>query len=508
MVVSHRAWAACVFALLAGAPLLSLPSPCAAQDAPPNQRISSGALREQVRARPAGVAVPVEITKQGNQVVLQTADAAVPVANPSVIAQQVRQMPVEAVVTAAPATAAGTAGAVQVQSVELQASRKWNTLPQDKRVRYRRLDAAQRRLDTAAERALAPDAGDPELQQLKVATEAAQDAAVAAYMSLPEGDREAQREMVEQHAELLRLEKSLYGRDDRYPPQAYERIYANSRGAFALHAKAEDKPRCSAVLIGQRLALTNNHCIFEEAPDEFEALFDYEDDLAGNHLPRVAYPVTAIRMTDEDERGHLDFALLELGAGADGRMPGDAYPVQCLSTARVLRDEPLYVVGYPLGEPRTVHDNTFVYFPFRLNQDEYAKLKMMVSAEFDSIAAEDQSYREGKLKEFTDSYQRHEPGPGDDGPYYEYISVRFDKQPTIGVDSDTYRGNSGSPVYHRRSHAVVGLLFDGQEDLSQPWVPGWRSHEAVLPIGKVIERLDAAAPDWRGDPRVCVRGGT
>jgi hypothetical protein len=179
--------------------------------------------------------------------------------------------------------------------------------------------------------------------------------------------------------------------------------------------------------------------------------------------------------------------------------------VQCLSTARVLRDEPLYVVGYPLGEPRTVHDNTFVYFPFRLSEDEYIELKLLVSAEFDSIAAEEQSYREGKLKEFVDSYQRREDG---DAPYYEYISVRFGQQPTIGVDSDTYRGNSGSPVYHRRSHAVVGLLFDGQEDLSQPWAPGWRSHEAVLPIAKVIERLDAAAPEWRSDPRVCVQPGT
>lgn len=482
---------------------MCLPSHSPAQDIPSTQRISSDALREQVRRRPQGVAVPVEITKQGDKAVLQTADAAVPVANPEVLAQQVRQMPVQAVVRDAPGDA------VEVQDVQLQASRKWSELPAAKRARYQPLDLAQRRLDAVAERALAPDATESDIRALRAATETAQQQVVAVYKTVAQDDREGQRELVEQHAELRRLEKSLYGRDDRYPPQTYERIYANSRGAFALRAKAEDKPRCSAVLIGEKLALTNNHCILEEAPDEFEALFDYEDDLDGNRLPVRRFPLTRIRLTDEDERGRLDFVLLELGSNGDGELPGALYPVQCLSPAPVRRDEPLYVVGYPLGEPRTVHDNTWVYFPYRLTEDEYVEMKLLVSAEFGSIAAEDASYSEGKLKEFVDSYRLREDGDALSGglPYYEYISVRFDEQPTIGVDSDTYRGNSGSPVYHRRSHAVVGLLFDGQEDLSQPWEPGWRSHEAVLPIAEIVERLDAAAPDWRDDPRVCVLTG-
>lgn len=473
----------------------------AAQDVPREQRISSGELREQVRRRPQGVTVPVEITKQGDKVVLQTADSAVTVANPDAVAQAVRQMPVQAVIVDGPGDS------VQLQDVQLQATKRWNDLPSAKRAQYRNVDVAQRRLSNAAESALGADATDSDLRALKRSVEATENQVIQAYKTLDPGDRVEQRELVEQHAELRRLNKSLYGldRDDRYPPQAYERIYANSRGAFALRAMQEEKPRCSAVLIGERLALTNNHCILEEAPDEFEAVFDYEQDLAGNPLPSKVFPVTDIKMTDEDERGNLDFVLLELGANADGVLPGAAYPVQCLSLAPVRRDEPLYVVGYPLGEPRTVHDNTFVYFPFRVTPDEYIEIKLLVSAEFDSIAAEDLSYSEGKLKEFVDSYQLRE---GDGEPYYEYISVRFDQQPTIGADSDTYRGNSGSPVYHRRSHAVIGLLFDGQEDLTEPWAAGWRAHEAVLPITKVVERLDAAAPDWRGDPRVCVLPAT
>ena len=472
-----------------------------AQDAPSNQRIGTDALREQLRRRPQGATVPVEITKQGKRMVLQTADSAVPVANAEAIAPQVRQMPVQALIVDGPGDS------VQLQNVQLQATKRWNDLGASKRASYSNVDAAQRRLDAAAQNALAPNATNADLRRLKQSTQATEKQVIQAYKTLGANQRSEQRELVEQHAELRRLNKSLYGldHDDRYPPQTYERIYANSRGAFALRARHEEKPRCSAVLIGEKLALTNHHCILEEIPEELEAVFDYEDDLAGNRLARQVFPVSGIQLSDEDERGRLDFVLLELGANADGVLPGAAYPVQCLSLAPVRRDDPLYVIGYPLGEPRTVHDNSFVYFPFRVTPDEYIEIKLLVSAEFDSVEAEDQSYREGKLKEFVDSYQLRD---GPDGPYYEYISVRFDGQPTIGADSDTYRGNSGSPVFHRRTHAVIGLLFDGQEDLSEPWAAGWRAHEAVLPISRIVERLDTAAPAWRNDPRVCVRPAT
>ena len=482
---------------------LCLPLPMAAlgQDAPREQRISTGELREQVRRRPQGVVVPVEITKQGGKVVLQTADSAVTVSNADAVAQQVRQMPVQAAVIDGPGDS------VQLQNVQLQATKRWNDLAPAQRAKYRNVDVAQRRMSNIAETALGADATEADLLQLKRSAENTERQLVQAYKALDDSQRMEQRELVEQHAEVRRLNKSLYGldHDDRYPPQTYQRIYANSRGAFALRARQEEKPRCSAVLIGEKLALTNNHCILEETPEEFEAVFDYEDDLDGNHLARQVFPVTAIQLSDEDERGNLDFVLLELGANTDGVLPGAAYPPQCLSLAQVKRDDPLYVIGYPLGEPRTVHDNSFVYFPFRVTPDEYITMKLLVSAEFDSIEAEDRSYREGKLKEFVDSYQLRE---GDGPPYYEYISVRFDQQPTIGADSDTYRGNSGSPVYHRRSHAMIGLLFDGQEDLSEPWAAGWRAHEAVLPITRVVERLDIAAPAWRSDPRVCVLPAT
>lgn len=482
--------------------LPGLPMSASAQDPSPEQRTSTRALERELQRRPQGVTVPAEITKRGAELVLQTADAAVPVANSDFLGQQVRQLPVEAVVSQGPDES------VNLVDVKLQATKRWESQSTGQRRRFGSVDTAQRQLSAAADTALRADSTEADLRQLKQAVDATQEQVLLAYKAIPSAQRSEQRILVEQHGELRRAQKSLYGlsRDDRYPPQAYERIYANSHGTFALRVKGADKPRCSAVLIGESLGLTNNHCILEELPGELEAVFDYEDDLDGNHLTSQVFPIGDIRLSSEEERDNLDFVLLRLDANAEGKLPGSVYPVQCLSLANVRRDDPLYVIGFPLGEPRTVHDNTFVYFPYQVNEDEYAELEMLVRLEFDSVEAESQSYINGKLKEFTDSYRKVTGADGATG--YEYVSVRFDNQPTIGADSDTYRGNSGSPVFSRRSHAVIGLLFDGQEDLSQPWQPGWRSHEAILPITRIVERLDIADPAWRSDPKVCIRPAT
>jgi hypothetical protein len=199
------------------------------------------------------------------------------------------------------------------------------------------------------------------------------------------------------------------------------------------------------------------------------------------------------------QRKGFDFAVLQVGVdGPDGNRAGDLYPVQCLSLARVHRNDPLYLIGHPLGEPRTVHDNTFVFFPFQVSELEFAELEMAVRSEF--LDAEDELER---LQEFRDSYQQTTMAGM---PMFQNFSLRWQQQPTIGVDSDTFHGNSGSPAYSRKTHKIVGILFDGEEDLDEPWNVGWRAHEAVLPINVVVERLDEVHPGWRDWDGVCIDG--
>jgi hypothetical protein len=120
-----------------------------------------------------------------------------------------------------------------------------------------------------------------------------------------------------------------------------------------------------------------------------------------------------------------------------------------------------------------------------------------VRAEFSGVADE-----QDQLDSFRNSY-RESNFEGE--TVFEHYSVAYGSRPTIGADSDTFHGNSGSPAFSRRSHKVVGLLFAGEDDVDEAWSPGWRSHEAILPITEVIAHLDAALPGWRNRPKVCIQ---
>lgn len=103
---------------------------------------------------PQGVSVPAEITKRGDRLILQTADAAVPVVNPGALGLNLRQLPVQVVVSDTPAGVEG----VRIGAVKLQATERWQRLSPQQRSRFGNVDAAQRRLGTAADSALRPNA--------------------------------------------------------------------------------------------------------------------------------------------------------------------------------------------------------------------------------------------------------------------------------------------------------------------------------------------------------------
>ena len=253
---------------------------------------------------------------------------------------------------------------------------------------------------------------------------------------------------------------------------------------------------CSGVLIARDFVLTNQHCITGFFINDLRVRFDYEERIDGSTLPTRTLPVVAQLPMTASERSGFDFAVLQVGSDADGNHAGELYPVQCLSLSRVRRDDALYLIGHPLGDPRTVHDNTFVYFPFRVTELELTELEIAVRNEF--IGADDEFER---LEEFRQSYRLRNDGAQ---PVYENFSLRWRSQPTIGVDSDTFHGNSGSPAYSRDTHKVIGILFDGEDDVDDPWSVGWSAHEAVLPIAVVVHRLDAVHPEWRTWEGICI----
>ena len=135
-----------------------------------------------------------------------------------------------------------------------------------------------------------------------------------------------------------------------------------------------------------------------------------------------------------------------------------------------------------------VHDNAFILFPFKVNDRELAELQMIVCAE-----TQESPDRANELNEFLDSYFK----VADDPASWEQYSLKWNGMPVVAADCDTSHGNSGSPVFDRKTNRLVGLLFAGQPDLHESFTPGWRRHEAIIPIEQIVAQVDSGVAGWR-----------
>jgi hypothetical protein len=62
-------------------------------------------------------------------------------------------------------------------------------------------------------------------------------------------------------------------------------------------------------------------------------------------------------------------------------------------------------------------------------------------------------------------------------------------RPSFGIDTDTFGGDSGSPVFDRRSQCIVGIFSGGQRDTLVSPEASWKEHEFAAPISEVLRTL-------------------
>lgn len=303
-------------------------------------------------------------------------------------------------------------------------------------------------------------------------------------------------------------EKRFYLRNDNYRPEIYPMIAESSRSCVAIARKQDEGIEGSGVLIGPDIVLTCRHVIkpntaksFNES--EYVVMFDYEERKFSPAIPRVIYACEEVfRGTGKND----DFLLLRIKrnlAALDPRVPLK------LDIGRVNRSTPLFLVGHPQGLFRTIHDSSWVLFPHRLNSNEErgdiesAVAKELIQDETDG----DYEQREKEAARKAALFMQTSYGSLDRNDKSTYVYrpavTNGNLEECVGVESDTFKGDSGAPAIHRETGRVIGILRAGGSDAGasastterQPLVsarPGAKYHERVMPMSFIVSRLNDA----------------
>jgi Trypsin-like peptidase domain len=320
----------------------------------------------------------------------------------------------------------------------------------------------------------------------------------AAYRDAVErGDDEERSAAVRALADVRQELKAIYGDYDNFPPWSYQQIFANSQSVVALAEPGQQhQALCSGVLIARDLVLTAGHCFKQHDPQDLQVWFGFVETADGELPPPIGFDVVELVAPPREEHREFleraaeerfdaavpDYAIVRIDPDDGPGLAPEIAP-QCLRAAHISRGRAVYVVGYPKGTRETVHDAGRVYLPFGLRPRQFEDLKKEIEVDFADLEDAD---RLRLLGEFTASYVERPDGATS---VFELYDTRFGGQPKVGIVADTFRGNSGSPVFDRDNHCIAGILTGGAPDLGQRLGASWQFHETVLPMPAILVDL-------------------
>jgi hypothetical protein len=253
----------------------------------------------------------------------------------------------------------------------------------------------------------------------------------------------------------------------------------------------------SGSLIAENLVLTCAHDVVDlaELSDSrtLEVRFgpDSPDDLDSPQLKVPARLIYSGRSPTNQTDATLDFALLQITPVDDDQAAKfkacSIKPVR-LHTIQLEPKDRFFIAGYPAERNRVIVPNAAVLYPHIIKPAIRESLLAQLKGQNYFGVTTDQL-----IKMFNDCYVPHGSG---DNMAYSYVMNRngdqMDKLPLIGATCSTIRGHSGGPACTIHSGAQFGIFLGGldPDKVAPPVIPGWLTHEKVLPISAVLEHLD------------------
>lgn len=436
-----------------------------------------------------GVQTPVEIKREADKVVVDRPSGAnLTIKNPEALPDK----------PAVPILTPAGVGKVQVESAVSPAVDKWETISKEAALDPARhseakavaeaivkIDEATKPLLVNSNSPVTPETAE-KLQE--IFTEAESKTTEAYAKASEEGDEQSQVRLASLYRDLAE-EKAFYGVDDNYTPDSYLRIYKNTLACCKVLIDPQNTPplHTSGSLIGPRHVLTCRHIV--EDGTQFRVLFPLKN---GQEIKYKAKRIYVGQKRDMNE-GPLDFAILELEPNTQDTEAAERQPFPLL-TGRAGLDSPVYAVGYSKNGPQVVHDGSEVVFPHELaDEKEKHGMHMRIRIAFmtENILRGTTTSTSAPTNQLFEHLYRSQGGK------YHYISRAHPVElPVFGVNTDTFRGDSGGPVISRKDSRLCGILITGQPDTASLAVATPFAHEKALPMSVIHEQLTAKLAGW------------
>lgn len=222
---------------------------------------------------------------------------------------------------------------------------------------------------------------------------------------------------------------------------------------------------CSGFLVGEDTLVTASHCVQDEFDCEnFRWVFDFYEGTELIPDENIYKCKQIIASKDENStRKYKDYAVIKLD-----RKVIDRKPLEFRKKGKVLPGTKLVIIGHPTGLPMKIADDAKVAM---LTKEDLPKPKDQT---IDSLSMFDQF-----IRSIT---------------HWNYV---------FRSNLDSFQGNSGGPVFNKKTGVVEGILVEGGEDYEMVDLNGdgskfcrrvvkykdrlWNAQELVFRITKVKE---------------------